>query len=64
VTPPLFPLKFDMDLLRMKFGPLQVRVEKSNNTFLFSVPRLPKERCFFEGPWASPFLLLVRATCK
>jgi hypothetical protein len=64
VTLPIFPLKFDMDLLRMKCGPLQVRAEKSDSTFLFNVPRLPKERCFLEGPRASVFSLLVRVTCS
>ena len=64
MTPPLFPLKFDMVLLRMKRCPLPVRAEKSDNTFLFNVPRLPKEPCSLEGPRSSPFFLLVRATCR
>jgi len=64
VTPPLFPLKFDMDLLQTKCVPLQVGAEKSGNTFLFNGPRLPNESCFLEGPRTSPFFLLVRATCR
>ena len=64
VTPPIFPLTFDMDLLRIKCGPLQLRAEKIDNTFLFIGLRLPKERCFLEGLRASPFLFLVRATCR
>jgi hypothetical protein len=57
------PTHFILHRLRAQIiDPIIKDGRKSESTFLSNASRFPKEHCFFESSYASPFVLLVRTT--